>query len=385
VVHDLLPRRGTESGGGRTDVGRHRRAPTVVCYWSDRDLIAHNYATRVRTPAPPLALEILDFCGDWRTLEDVFAAFPNYPRAPLRRLVRLLTERTLLERTLEAAPSPNTAMHAWRPWMPEAAFFHFATKDVRYGPQRAMDEQLARKAATDPAPPPAKTYADLPRIGLPAEADLTTLADVLRARRTWRRFDARPIELRDIATLVGLTWRVQRWVGTGVGRCALKTSPSGGARHPIEAYVLARHVNGLAQGCYHYDSDAHALVLLKRGLTAGRLDRYLAGQSCYADAGAVVVMTAVFARAQWRYEFPRAYRVVLLDAGHLCQTFCLVATALGLAPFCTAALADSLIERDLGLDGVTESVIYACGVGTRPPGVDWAPWPTAFQIPNSTF
>ena len=54
---------------------------------------------------------------------------------------------------------------------------------------------------------------------------------------------------------------------------------------------------------------------------------------------------------------------------------CLVATALRLAPFCTAALADSIIERDLGLDGVTESVIYACGAGTRPPNVDWAPWP----------
>ena len=39
-----------------------------------------------------------------------------------------------------------------------------------------------------------------------------------------------------------------------------------------------------------------------------------------------------------------AYRVVLFDGGHLCQTFCLVATWLGLAPFCTAALKDTLID-----------------------------------------
>jgi len=77
-------------------------------------------------------------------------------------------------------------------------------------------------------------------------------------------------------------------------------------------------------------------------------------------------MTAVFAREQWKYPTPRAYRVVQLDAGHLCQTFCLVATALGLAPFSTAALADSRIERALGIDGVSESVIYAAGVGQRP-------------------
>jgi nitroreductase len=74
-------------------------------------------------------------------------------------------------------------------------------------------------------------------------------------------------------------------------------------------------------------------------------------------------MTAVFARTMWKYGRARAYRVVLLDAGHLCQTFCLTATRLGLAPFSTAALRDSLIEKDLGLDGITESVLYVAGVG----------------------
>ena len=64
-----------------------------------------------------------------------------------------------------------------------------------------------------------------------------------------------------------------------------------------------------------------------------------------------------------KYHHPRAYRVVLLDAGHLCQTFCLVATWLGLAPFCTAALKDTQIEKDLGIDGIRESVLYVAGVG----------------------
>jgi hypothetical protein len=44
----------------------------------------------------------------------------------------------------------------------------------------------------------------------------------------------------------------------------------------------------------------------------------------------------------------------------------LVATWLGLAPFCTAALRDTLIERDLKIDGVRESVLYVAGVGARP-------------------
>ena len=67
----------------------------------------------------------------------------------------------------------------------------------------------------------------------------------------------------------------------------------------------------------------------------------------------------------------------VLDAATLYPAPLLAATWLGLAPFCSMALADSRIERDLGVDGVTESVVYAAGVGARPPGVDWAPTPRA--------
>ncbi len=50
---------------------------------------------------------------------------------------------------------------------------------------------------------------------------------------------------------------------------------------------------------------------------------YAAGQEFLKDAAAVFLMTAVFPRTMWKYCFARAYRVVLLDAGDLCQKFCL--------------------------------------------------------------
>jgi SagB-type dehydrogenase family enzyme len=363
-----------------------RRATSLACYWSDERLVAHNYVTRLRTPAPSIVLDILEYCAEWRTYDDLFAKFTNLPRAPLKRLVALMLRRTLLERRADAgsAVEHREPIATWGNWVPAAAFFHFATKDARYRPQREFDDYLVQKAVTHPPPSPTKSYPDAPRTSLSPVAAVTPLSDVLRERRTWRRFGKQPIPLDQLATLLGLTWGVQTWVQTAAGPCALKTSPSGGARHAIEAYVLARNVKGLARGCYHYDPDTHDLALLKRGLTASRLQQYLAQQPCYREAAAVVVMTAVFARSQWRYGSPRAYRVVLLDAGHLCQTFCLVATALGLAPFCTAALADSVVEHDLGIDGITESVIYACGVGLRPPGVAWAPWPDTPEVPKLT-
>jgi SagB-type dehydrogenase family enzyme len=102
---------------------------------------------------------------------------------------------------------------------------------------------------------------------------------------------------------------------------------------------------------------------LRPGKLRSKAVEYCTGQTYVRNAAALFLMTAVFPRSMWKYRFARAYRIVMLDAGHLCQTFCLTATFLGLAPFCTAALKDTLIESDLGLDGITESILYVAGVG----------------------
>jgi SagB-type dehydrogenase family enzyme len=128
----------------------------------------------------------------------------------------------------------------------------------------------------------------------------------------------------------------------------------------------------MAPGIYQYCAGEHGLRRVGR-VTRSTIQRHLPGQSWYRDASLLVLLTAVFNRVGWKYPFPRAYRAVLLEAGHLCQTFCLVATSLRLAPFCTMALADTVIERDLRIDGVSESVLYACGVGPRPGASNWSP------------
>ena len=147
------------------------------------------------------------------------------------------------------------------------------------------------------------------------------------------------------------------------GKLALKTSPSAGARHPGEVYLMALRVEGLRAGFVSLSSRYHRLEMISTNATREKAWRYCARQNFAKNAAALFLMTAVFRRTMWKYHLPRAYRVVLLDAGHLCQTFCLVATWLGLAPFCTAALKDTLIEEDLGIDGIRESVLYVAGVG----------------------
>jgi SagB-type dehydrogenase family enzyme len=353
-----------------------------VSYWRDGELLIYNYATGVAVTGTPLSIEVLDGLDDWRTWADLSAGRPPQEQRLLRRLVELMVGRTFVTRSTDRPRAREERLTRWGSWNPVAGFFHNATKDVRFA--RARGNQIlasCERARTEPVPSPLKADRT-DGVPLPRAAVDGPLPSLLLARRTWRRFDARPVALDDVATLLQLTWGVHGWIEVpGLGRFALKTSPSGGARHSIEVYVLARKVSGLRRGLYHYNPDTHRLAAVGRTAPA-RLSDYFPGQSWYDEAGAVMLMTAVFERVQWRYPYARAYRAVMAEAGHLCQTYCLVATWLGLAPFCTMALADSRIERDLGIDGVSESVIYAAGVGARPRGVGWAPWPGVDSTPR---
>jgi len=330
----------------------------------------HNIATGAQVIAGPIVCSLLDGLDQWQSIATVTAGRSRQEAIPLAAIVRELAHRSFLERSDRARPTPSRALDTWADWNPAASFFHLSTKDIPYETDVAEAEKRQRQhARLRPMPPPVKSYPRAPHIALPAAERAGELPRLLLERRTWRHFSRAPIDLSTLATLLELTWGVQRWAHVrGQGRVAFKTSPSGGARHPIEAYVLAVRVNGLPRGLYHYAADRHGLDRLSRRATNRQIVEYCADQGWYGSAGALMIMTAIFAREWWRYRSPRAYRAVLLDAGHLCQTFCLAATWLKLAPFCTMALADSRIERDLKIDGVTESVVYVAGVGSRPAG-----------------
>jgi SagB-type dehydrogenase family enzyme len=352
---------------------KFRRSRHLVFYWQGRELVIYNYATGKCVSSAPVTFEILRFFSRWSRAEGLMRRLAGFSRSSLRDAIVLLADHSFLLRSDRDPPAPDRLMDGWSTWSPAAAFYHFSTKDPPYDTAfEARERWLADHARRNPAPAAVKSYPASRRVVLSPVRATGDVPDMLLARRTWRRFSRRRLDAKAFSTLLWLTWGVQTWARTpSQPRVALKTSPSGGACHPIEVYTLVRRVSGLRAGLYHYDPANHVLDSIRNGASARQLLTYTCGQWWYRDAAALFIMTAVFPRTQWRYRYPRAYRSVLLEAGHLCQTFCLAATWLELAPFCTAVLADSRIERDLRLDGITESVIYAAGVGCRPLSRNW--------------
>jgi SagB-type dehydrogenase family enzyme len=354
---------------------RVRRARHLVAYWRRGHLIVHNYASGQRVGGSPFLCRVLDYCREWRTPDQIRSALGLGEQQLTLTLLDRMTECSLLERSDRPRDPRARAMDSFDAWNPEAGFFHTATKNVRFWSPLEAKKQARKRARAWPMPRPAKRYRGAPTIDLPRPAKRGAFPAVLLGRRTWRRFSTAPVTLAELATLLGLSAGVQQWVQTAPKEAPLKTSPSGGARHPVECYLVARAVQGLRPGLYHYAADRHALERLRGPIPDKRLAAYYPASGYFAKASAQVLFTAVFERQLWRYPYSRAYRAALIEAGHVCQTFCLTATWLGLAPYCLMGLADSVIERDLGIDGIAESVLYAAGVGRPPRGTAWAPLP----------
>ena len=343
-----------------------RRARSLFAYWSDGRLFFHNFARRLTVSGRPITCEVLDFFDEWRTFQEAVTHLSGYTRKSVRSALSQLVKRgLLLVRDSPEAAEDSRLAKEWSRWLPEGSF-HFSTKDVAYADDNLSLNQLKAMSVLPKTRPPKffKNVTGAKKM-LPARVfPDSEFTRVLMARKTHRRFSNQELTLEAVSQLLSLVWGVTGYVHSPMfGKLRHKTSPSAGARHPGEVYVMALRVKGLPRGLYHYHPAHHHLRTVSTNATPERAWLYCARQDYVRNAAALFLMTAVFRRTMWKYRFARAYRVVLLDAGHLCQTFCLVATWLGLAPFCTAALKDTLIEEDLGIDGIRESVLYVAGVG----------------------
>jgi SagB-type dehydrogenase family enzyme len=345
-----------------------RRARCLFAYWRDGQLCFHNFAKRLTVSGKPITCEVLAFFDRWRTSQEAIARFASYRQGSVRSaLTQLVEHGLLLPKDSPEAEHDSRIAKEWSDWLPEGSF-HFSTKDVPYVDRSEWSfDRLKPVLPKAPQPKIFKTIKGAKKTLLPKRIiSSSEFIQVLMARKTYRRFSKQELALEAVSQLLSLVWGVTGYLYTPrFGRLLQKTSPSGGARHPGEVYLMALRVKGLRAGLYHYQPATHQLEMINTNTSREKAWLYCARQHFVRNAAALFLMTAVFPRTMWKYQHPRAYRVVLLDAGHLCQTFCLTATWLGLAPFCTAALKDTLIEKDLGIDGIRESVLYIAGVGLR--------------------
>lgn len=289
-------------------------------------------------------------------------------------VINRLLDTRLLES--DAAPDADDAIVREGHWHRIAAVAHrhlrWHDTDTQQTPEalegdKTLPSMLERLG---PPPPPVAPRVDaVNRQPLPA-SPATDFDRLVSCRVTCRNFDStRPLPLALLATVLQQVHGA-RATGEVTGVPLLKKAvPSAGGLHPIDAWLLVRQVHGLAPGLYHYHPTAHALEPIRLLSDAEADDlglRFVAGQTWFASAPIQLILAARFRRNFWKYRgHAKAYRAVILDAGHLSQAQYMLATELGLGAFITAAINEREIERALGLDPMREGVLAVTGFGYR--------------------
>src|SRR4051794_21023170 len=181
-----------------------------------------------------------------------------------------------------------------------------------------------------------KAYPDgLPVVELPREWPPVAVSATQVLAGQAERAPA-PIDLSALARLLHLSAGVVRVV-TREDRptLLLRAAGSAGARFPLELYLAARGVEGLADGVHWYDPVRHALVQV--------------GPAPAGDAMTLVV-TGVPWRTGWRYA-ERGFRHIYWDAGTMLAQALALAESAGLAPRLVSRFPDADVARLGGAAG----------------------------------
>lgn len=202
-----------------------------------------------------------------------------------------------------------------------------------------------------------KTYPRLKSIGLSkTKEDEGELETLLQHRESTRIFSDNSLSFDEISKVL----RSCRIVDPKRGP-ERRTYPSGGARFPVELYLVAFNIDDIEKGLYHYNIKEGKLELLwEKDLRNKRrelISPYLE------NPAATIVFTSVISRSEVKYGH-KAYPFSFIEAGHMGQNILLTATEIGLGACPVSGFVDKTLIEILDLtEG--EIPIYTICLGKR--------------------
>lgn len=206
--------------------------------------------------------------------------------------------------------------------------------------------------------PPHKTYARCPVTVLPKPETISMSIDaLLQKRASGRSFSNTPLTLEQLSAL--LYWSL----GAAERDDGTRSYPSGGALYPVEPYVICVNVAGLPCGMYHYNSRDHTLeCILQTEEPPDVVHEF--GYPFTRDAGVILCLSFIKSRVIQKYG-GLAYKLGMLEAGHIGQNVYLLSNALGVA-CCALGGGDTHSMHHLfGMDEGNEHLVYAVAIGTK--------------------
>jgi SagB-type dehydrogenase family enzyme len=252
-----------------------------------------------------------------------------------------------------------------------AASYHRATSYDRY----AMSPH-----SLDWANQPAvyKTYPEMPGKALPEVSDLYRASLLSASGKAEAGQEADIPALADMAKILTLACGLTARARQPGGDFYFRSTPSAGALYPNELYLLWPGSGDLEAGLYHCGVPNRHLTLLRcANPSEGPQAPPVSGDEA---AGPLFVVSGIFFRSAWKYR-SRAYRYVLMDAGHLLENLRLALSAGGFSAGLRLDFDDSRLDRLLGMDPEREGALGS--ICLKPDAWDAGAFPEAEPPPPS--
>lgn len=185
--------------------------------------------------------------------------------------------------------------------------------------------------------------------------------DCINDRESHRTYTDCLISIDELSYLLWATQGVKAIRGDNYATS--RTVPSAGARHPFETYLAVDRVEGLRKGIYRYlPLENQLLFIYEEKEITDKIEKGTLGQKFAASAPVNFIWTCTPYRGEWRYDY-RSHKVMLLDAGHVCQNLYTACEALGLGTCAIASYDQELMDQMTRVDGEDEFVVYMAPVG----------------------
>ncbi len=186
------------------------------------------------------------------------------------------------------------------------------------------------------------------------------LTKAISNRQSHRIYQNQPLTIEEVSYLL---WATQGVRGEIIAGHAYRTVPSAGCRHALETYLAVLRVEGVDIGIYRYLPLTHQLLFeFSEENLSKKLVQAALGQPYPGNAALTFIWTTIPYRMEWRYGLA-AYRVIAIDAGHVCQNLYLACEAIGAGTCAIAAYDQEALDRLLRIDGEEEFAVYMASVG----------------------
>jgi SagB-type dehydrogenase family enzyme len=203
-----------------------------------------------------------------------------------------------------------------------------------------------------------KKYPRFKKIRMKINRKKTPLNRLLLKRKSIRHFSGLPLSKNAVENII--FWTCGENPESAGELFVRRFYPSGGARYPLEIYLVAVNVDGMRKEIYHYDIQENQLEILDIDYCVDDVKKAMFNK--FDTASVFIIITSAMSRTEIKYG-NKSMMLNFIEAGHLGQNIYLKCCEEDVGCCSIAGFDRRLLSSILDLDTEEEIPLYCFAIG----------------------